>query len=484
MADILIERATVITMDPARRVIEDGAVAIEGNRIVAVGQTADVRAAHAATKTIDGRRRIVLPGLVDLYAHSGAAMHRSIGEAIDGAAWRNLVDDIAFRYTSPRWWYVESQVHALERLRFGCTMMLSRAGVATPRLDHPRYTAETQRAYEDLGIRARLIVGPPRPPWPKTCVDFLNEERIERQVSLEEVMESCDAVLAHAGVNPSPLIDFSVGGTRFMNPNPQDPMYDPEQAKYSRPQAVALRALMDKYDLGFWCAAYGNAIEYAYDDNLGLLGPRTILSHVSGISQRSIDILAETDTRVGHHPRARRLFEYGEPCPVVELIEAGVIVGLGSDAPQMDRNCDPFLDMKMAISLQRHRTHSDHTLPPGKVLEMATIDGYRALHLDRELGSVEVGKKADLVVVDAFKPHLSPLTMPVHQLVYYATGADVEHVFVDGQQVIESGRPTRIDQAALLEETYVEMERLMSFPELGLRKLTGMPERFWGHASL
>ncbi|MCC7104280.1 MAG: amidohydrolase family protein, partial [Chloroflexi bacterium] len=149
-----------------------------------------------------------------------------------------------------------------------------------------------------------------------------------------------------------------------------------------------------------------------------------------------------------------------------------------------DRPADPFLDMKGAMLLQRHRFGSQRVLPPGKALEMATIDAFRALNLDHELGSIEVGKKADLVVVDAFKPHLWPLAMPVHQLVYYATGADVEHVLVDGKLVVRDHQLTQVDQRALLVESRAELERLRGYPELQLRELAQIPDRFWGHAQL
>jgi 5-methylthioadenosine/S-adenosylhomocysteine deaminase len=484
MADLLIERATVITMDSQRRVIDDGAVAIVGNRIVAVGPTDVVRSEHAAPRVIDGYRKIVAPGLVDLYAHTGGATVKCLGEQLAGDVWRDLLDDIAFRYATPRWWYVDAQLHALERLRNGCTMMLSMPGVSSPRMDNPVYVGENRRAFEDLGIRARIIIGPARPPWPQPYADFVDGERVERMVSLEEIFDNCDGVFAQSRANPSPLVDYCTGTSRFGNRNPMDPMWKPEHERGARRQAAGLRALMDKYDVGYWCHAYGNAIEWAHDEALGLLGPKTILSHCSGISPRTIEILAETDTRVNHNPRARRLYIYREPCPVVELLEAGVTIGLGSDGPQPDRAGDPFLDLKMAMSLQRHRFGAQSVLPPGKALEMGTIDAYRALNLDRELGSLEVGKIADLIVVDAFKPHLWPLAMPVHQLVYFATGADVEHVVVDGKLVIENKRATGVNEAALLEEAAGELERLMSYPELKLRPLAEIPDRFWRHARL
>ncbi|MCC7106282.1 MAG: hypothetical protein IT307_14165, partial [Chloroflexi bacterium] len=319
MADVLIDGATIITVDGQRRVLENGAVAVEDGRIVAVGPANEVRAAHRAETVLDGTDRVVMPGLVDLYAHAGGAMMKCLGEQLDGAVWRDLLDDIAFRYATPRWWYVESQLQAAERLLNGCTMMLSQPGVSTPRMDDPAYVWENQRAYEDLGIRARIIIGPARPPWPQTYADYVDGRRVEKSVSLEQVFDSCDRVFAESRDNPSALVDYCTGASRFGNQNPMDPMWKPEHEQFARAQAEGLRALMDKYDVGYWCHAYGNAIEWAYDQGLGLLGSKTILSHVSGVSERTIGILAETDTRVNHNPRARRLYLYQEPCPVVEL---------------------------------------------------------------------------------------------------------------------------------------------------------------------
>ncbi|MCC7106337.1 MAG: amidohydrolase family protein [Chloroflexi bacterium] len=483
MIDTLIERATLITMDPARRVISDGAVAIEGNRIVAVGPTSEVKAAHSvAKKTIDGYGKVVTPGMVDLHARSGGGMIKCIGEQLGATAWRDFLDDVAFRHTTPRWWYVDSQLHALERLRFGATTIFTQPGVSTPRMDDPKYVLANQRAFEDLGIRARIIVGPSRPPWPQTYVDQVDGQRVEKSVTFEQVIENCHSVLAGSQANPSPLVDYCTGLSRFGNKNPLDPVWKPEHEVYVRKQADALREMMERYGVGFWTHAYGNAVEYAFDSDLGLLGPNSVLSHLNGINERSVELLAETGTRAAHHPRIRRLYMYGEPVPIVEMIEAGIIVGLGSDGPQPDRAADPFLDMKAAMMLQRYRFKSQEVLPPGKVLEMASIDGYRALNLDHELGSLEPGKKADLIVIDALKPHLWPLSMPVHQVVYYATGADVEHVFVEGRQVIDGGKPTTIDQTALLEEAEEELERLMREPGLGLPELARVPERYWGVA--
>jgi cytosine/adenosine deaminase-related metal-dependent hydrolase len=492
MADILIEHATVITVDQDRRVIDDGAVAITGDRIVAVGPTAEVRASHGDSQVIDGKRKIVIPGLVDLYAHCGCAMLKSLGEQLAGIGWWDLMDQVLFRYVTPRWWYVEAQLLAAERLRFGCTAILSQPGLSHARLDVPDHIREMQRAFEDLGIRAGLIASMPRSaPWQSRYADVVDGGRIEKEVTPEQVLANLEAIVADAYREPSELVRYWVGSFMIGNPtlidaeHPTNPFKSDRSLGYFLNQAERLKTLMKRYDTGYWAHCWGDGVTHAYDDGFrDLLGPRTVLSHCTRLDDRSIRILAETRTNVNHCPRARRLQMWHETCRVVEMLEADVNVGLGSDAPQIDRTGDPFMDMQMVFKVQRRRFSDPGVLPVGKILEMSSIDGYRALGLEHVGGSLEVGKKADIVVLDAFKPHIWPLTMPVHQLVYYATGSDVEHVFVNGRQVLEHGKIVTINVADLLEEADEEMRRLRSYPELKLDRLMGSSPKLWRKARI
>jgi cytosine/adenosine deaminase-related metal-dependent hydrolase len=169
-------------------------------------------------------------------------------------------------------------------------------------------------------------------------------------------------------------------------------------------------------------------------------------------------------------------------CPVPELIDAGVTVALGSDAASPDRSYDMFRHMFQCMRYHRRHFRDPSYMPAGKVLEMATIDGARALGLESEIGSLEVGKKADVILVDMFKPHLFPLNMPVHRIAYFANGSDVDTVIVDGQVVMEHRRVLTVDEAAVLElaqeETVAMLNRTQQWDALELA------ERFWGHSRL
>ena len=478
MADLLIDNGIVITMDPQRRVLEDASVAIEAGRIVEVGPASEVRARHKATKTINARRKAVLPGMVDLHAHMGGSLIKTIGEGLDAVRWRNMLEFVLSHATSLEWWRVETRINALERIKFGVTCIYTQLGGNGTRTDDPRYTQVVAEELEKVGLRTRIGLAPARPPWPRAFSYWEDGNREEGQVSFEQVIDTCDRILSRHSSQPGRLVDYCMALSRLGNRNPHDPVWSPEREQWVKRQAEAIRALMEQHGVGFWTHMYGNAVEYAHDEKLGLLGPHTILSHCTDISLRAVAIMAETGTHAAHHPRANRLYTYPGRCPVPELIDAGVTVGLGADAPPPNRNCDIFLDMKAAMRLQRMHFKDPQMLPPGKLLEMATIDGYRALGLEQELGSVEAGKKADLITVDLFQPHLYPINMPVHRVVYEATGHDVRDVIIDGRLVMEGRKVLTADEDQVLDDADAMNRKTIEIA--GLAPFTEIPDRFWG----
>jgi 5-methylthioadenosine/S-adenosylhomocysteine deaminase len=292
------------------------------------------------------------------------------------------------------------------------------------------------------------------------------------------VINTCDSILANHHKNPRNLVDYCVALSRLANRNPHDPVWSPEKETWVKRQAEAMRDLMTRHNVGFWTHMYGNAVEYAHDEKLDLLGPKTILSHCTDLSERAIRIMAETGTHAAHHPRAARIYTYPGRPPIPEMIDAGINIGLGADGPPPNRNCDISLDMKAAMRLQRVHFKDPDMMPPGQLLEMATINGYRALGLDKDLGSIEVGKKADLITIDLYQPHLYPINMPVHRVVYEATGQDVRDVVVDGRLLMEGRRMVGIDEEQILDEAD-EMNR-KTIELVGLQPFTTIPDRFWG----
>jgi cytosine/adenosine deaminase-related metal-dependent hydrolase len=165
-------------------------------------------------------------------------------------------------------------------------------------------------------------------------------------------------------------------------------------------------------------------------------------------------------------------------CPVPELIDAGITVALGSDGIAPDRSYDMFRHMFQCMHYHRRHFRDPAVLPHGKVLEMATIDAARALGLAGDIGSLEAGKKADIILVDLFKPHLVPLNMPVHRITSFANGADVCTTIVDGRILMENGAVTSVDEADVLERAHAACERMLD--RTGLRAMLEPPANLWG----
>ena len=477
MQDLLFHNATVVTMDRERSILDQTSVAIRDGRIIEVGPARDLRDKYRAAKMVDCTRKALLPGLVDLHGYLGGSLLKSVGQNLDGGARRKMLEDLLPASTDEEWWEADTQLNALERLKMGTTCMFSMMGGNGTRTDDVVFTQIAARELERIGLRTRIGLGPARPPWPRQFSYWKDGIKSQRMVEFDTVIDNCEHLLSSYDKNAGGIVDYGVALSRIGNRNEHDPVWSPEREQWIHKQAEAIAHLQKKHGVTFWTHMYGNAVEYAHDEKLGLLGPDTILSHCTGISERAIGIMRDTGTHAAHHPRAGRIYTYPGRCPVPELIDAGVTVAIGSDSPST-HNCDIFLDMKAAIDQQRIYFKDATVLPPGKVLEMATIDGYKVLGLDKELGSVEAGKQADLITVDLFQPHLYPMDMLIYRLVYCATGRDVIDVAVSGRLVMEGRKILTIDEAQVLEHTQAVYERFIERAEIGsLRK---NPERFWG----
>ena len=185
--------------------------------------------------------------------------------------------------------------------------------------------------------------------------------------------------------------------------------------------------------------------------------------------------MVESGAAIVHNPSA--VMSIRGRCPVPELIEAGVTVLIGSDGAAPDRGYDMFRHMAQAMHYHRRHFRDPLVLPPGKALEMVTIDAARGLGLADEIGSIEVGKRADPTLVDMAKPHLYPPNMPVTRIAHFANAADVDAVVVDGRVLMRGRRVATIDEREVLEEARVECELMLD--RAGLRHLTVEPDDYW-----
>jgi 5-methylthioadenosine/S-adenosylhomocysteine deaminase len=450
MIDLLLTGGTVVTVDAERRVLLNGAVAIDKGRIVAVGPADELDQQYQATKTIDCRGKAILPGLIDAHGHGGHSLIKTIGSDTP-TFWMRIVTPTYFHFTTPEYWYADGLISALERLRFGVTTGVSVMG-SMPRADDPRIGNNHAKAYSEVGVREVVCVGPNAPPWPHPVSYWDNGTREQRTVSFDEVMEGTEAVIEtwHHGAEDRIRV-FVTPFTIITSLDPSNPTAADAATtltEHDRLQSRRVREIAARYQTRIHTDAFAGMIRLAAKDEWALLGPDVHIQHLRGISLQEVQILADTGTHATH---AASSGQHSAKGPVPEMMQAGVNVAITTDGTSPKVSFDLFQAIRRAQTVHQLLSKDVFLLPPGKLLEMITIDAAKALGWDDEIGSLDVGKKADVIIVNMRQPHLTPDIMVVHRLVYEAVGNDVETVIVDGKILMEDRKVLSMDEAGALD---------------------------------
>lgn len=436
MSGLLLLHGTIVTVDGTRRIIEDGALAIDGDRIVDIGTSNELAPRHQEKKIADCRGKLIIPGLIDAHGHAGHSLIRSIA-ADTNSLWMRIVTPTYYHYVTRDFWYADGLVSGLERLRAGVTTSASII-TSMPRSDDPVFAINHARAYSELGLREIICVGPAGLPWPHPVTRWESGRPERRSVSFDEMIEGAEAVIETLNGSADGRIKV------FLTPFTIVPSVEPSNAstpdfavnltENDRMQARRVRETARKWGVRIHSDAFAGQIRMAFQDKENaILGPDVHLQHCWGISHEEIDILAETGTHVTHAPP-------GRSTPILEMMSKGVPVAITSDGASPSRHFDMF-QIARAAQFTQHLVHNHdrYLLPPGKVFEMITIDAARVIGMDHEIGSLEVGKKADIAIIDMRKPHLAPNWMPVHRLIHQVLGSDVDTVIVDGKVLMKAG---------------------------------------------
>ena len=473
-ADTLLTGGAVVTMDPDRRVIEKGAVAVSNGAIVAIGTAEEMAEQVQAAEVIDVTGHVVFPGLIDVHAHAGHGLIKTMGMH-GGDRWEAICGEVYTQVSPPAFWRAEARLAALERLRFGVTtgVSLLGGGDTIMRSDHPDHAAAHCEGVIEVGTRSVVAIGPTRAPHPITYADWKDGARRPYPVRFEQQFDTSKAVAedwhdTHAG-----RINIAMLYPVLRDEHERDMAAEDYAAACDQSRSVRAfareKGLVFTQD-GHWRGSIRRA------NALGLLGPDALLSHCIDLHDDEIETVAETGTKIAHNPSANA--SIAGRCPAIEMMARGACVALGSDATAPDRSGDMFRHMQQAMHYHRRHFQDADVLPIGKVLEMCTIGGATALGLQDRIGSLEVGKAADIVTLDLARPHLQPGNMPVHRLVCFANGNDVSNVMVGGEMVLRDARATRLDEAEVLREaaaqTALMIERMGGAQDLAL------PHDFWG----
>lgn len=465
--DLLVTGGTVVTMDDTNRMIPAGAVAIRDRRIVAVGAADELARTYTATETIDATNHVIMPGLIDTYGHAGHGMVKSIFHPRLG--WPT--NQLYFHATSADWWHAEGLLAAVERLRFGVTCGLSVVGATPSRMDSPVFADRQADAVREVGIRGVIAVGPPDPfvshlpePWSGTIWDgdvpdrrpFTYEQTIANTVDIVERWHGGADGRVRVALHYPYLFGRQAEHPRYPF------TYRDEHTPVVRARAEEIRALADHYTVLIHSHAFRGSVSYALE-HFGrewvdrMLGPDVLLAHCNGFAEEEITVLGARGVGISVVPFTHENLMYGV-CPAVELIRAGATVTISTDGSAPYASYDLFKDISRALWAQWERFGSERALPAGKGLRMVTIDAARALGLGDELGSLEAGKLADLILIDTNQPHLTPSAFLPRTLAYFVNGHDVSTVIVDGRVLMRDRRVLSVDQAAVVATAQREID--------------------------
>ena len=439
MTRVAIEHGLVLTMDGADRVIGDGRVVVEGRDIVAVERCTE-HPVPGCDLVIDATGRIVLPGLVNAHTHLCMVFGRTIGPERRLLEWLDLLmpmmaamDDEAL--------YVAELLGCVENIKNGNTSLVENIFVPPRAAGDPEDAAF--RALRDSGIRGTVARATETRLFdPRFCETSAEQaRRVERLAARWHGSEG-----GRLRLSIGPLLPWVVDEEGFR-----------DTRRIARDNGLSLHMhVAESPEFNQLIARhFGREIrQVELLEEVGCLGPDVQAVACSDVSAREIELLAKSGTAVLFDPPTRLFWGTGFP-PIGDFLTAGVTCGVATNGAAANCGQDIFESMKYACATAKTAANDPRALTAARALRMATAEGARAIG-QPETGSIEVGKRADLITVDAGQPHLTPLFDPVKALVYSARGGDVRDVVIDGRIVMRDREVLTVGEGALL----VEAERV------------------------
>jgi 5-methylthioadenosine/S-adenosylhomocysteine deaminase len=423
-ADWIWSARYVITENAQRRVIENGAVAIRGERIVGVGTKAEIDGRFQARQRLDRPDAILAPGLIDTHTHAAMSLFRGIADDKKLQDWlQNFIFPAEARNVTPEFVRWGTRLGCLEMLLGGTTTF-------TDMYYFEDVVAEAAREAGMRGVLGETVIGFPVADA-KTPADGLKyAERFIQRFRNDSLI--VPAVAPHALYTNS---DETLKAARAL------------ADKYNVPLVIHLSETKKENDDEL---AKRRTTPTKTLDTLGVLTGRTVAAHCVWESEADLAILKARDVGVAHCPSSNMKLASGV-APVARMLALGMNVGLGPDGPAGSNNdFNMFEEMDLAAKLAKVTALDPTVLPATTALEMATIRGARVLGLEKQIGSLEAGKRAELISVRLDAPNAVPLYDAISQMVYALKAEDVRDVMVNGKPVVRDARILTLDEAAIL----------------------------------
>jgi 5-methylthioadenosine/S-adenosylhomocysteine deaminase len=420
--DLLLAGGTVVTMDSAFRVLEDGAIAVKGERIVAVGPARELRARYDAARTIDTSGRIVMPGLVNTHTHVPMTLLRGVGGDVELMVWlTKYIWPAENAHVTPEFVTWGTRLAAWEMIRTGTTTFA----------DMYFYEDQVAEAAKQAGLRgfcAATVMDHPVPGLKNADEGLRAAEAFLKKWSGDSLIVPALGPHAAYTVSPETLVRIKALADRFQAPLTIHAAESPSE----------MQMIREKY----------GTTTVTHLEKIGFLGPRLTLAHAIWLSDAEIATLARTSVGTAHCPSSNMKIASGVQ-PLAKLRKAGVRAGLGTDGPASNNDLNMFEEIDLALKLQKVTTGDPAVLSARDGVELATIGGARALHLEREIGSLEPGKRADLIVLATDAPWALTRYDVYSHLAYAQKGTDVATTIVNGRVLMEDGRMLTLDTAQI-----------------------------------
>jgi len=442
--NLKIENATVVTMSP-KGTIHNATVIIENGRIIDLNKHAKLKHKYPRYEKIDASGKVIIPGLVNTHQHMAMSLLRGYADDVPLQEWLEKWIWPLEKHMTDQDIYVGALLTAVEAVMGGATTINT--------MYHFREEGNEAQALAEVGLRG--VVGHVCFSWRK------NEDRKALQSLAKNWHGEADGLIR---VSVDPHAPYTV-----------DPEYMRElrettgelNEKYGSSQTPIMWHMHiaetsdepSKIEGAFKVSVKGGVIEYL--DSLGVLENDVVAAHCVYVTLKDIHILKQREVKVSHNPISNLKLGSGIS-PVSDMLKAGVTVALGTDSSCSNNSTDMFEIMKTTALLHKGIQKEPTLLPAEQVLRMATIEGAKALLWEKETGSIEVGKDADLVIVDFKKPHLRPLFNEVSHLVYSVKAADVDTVLVRGKIVMENRKVTTVNVEKILDLAETTKQKLLA----------------------
>jgi 5-methylthioadenosine/S-adenosylhomocysteine deaminase len=414
---------SVMTQNDRHQVLSPGAVAINGAEIVDVDRPEAIAMRYRATETINARDDVVLPGLINTHTHAPMVMYRGLADDLALMEWLNkYIFPAEAKTVSPEFVRIGTRLAVLEMIESGTTTYA----------DMYYFEEEIAKATREAGLRGVLgetIIQFPVADAKTPAEGLARAERFIRQFKDDDLIVPAVAPHALYTNDKATLVACAELGRR-----------------YGVPVVIHLAETEDEMRTA---RERFNLTPTAYLESIRFWGPRTLAAHGVWVTESDIQILKRYGIGVSHNPESNMKLASGA-APVTKYLAAGVALGLGTDGAASNNDLDMFEAMRQASFLAKHAAHDPTAVPAQTALDLATIGGARALGLERLIGSLAPGKRADLITVSMGAARQTPLFDPVSHLVYTTRGDDVRTTIVNGRVLMRDRQVKTLDGAAVI----------------------------------